>query len=30
MKSNIVGNVYNIFGPGLNPSSAKNNNMQPR
>lgn len=30
MKSNLVGNVYNIFGPGLNPSTAKNYNIIPR
>lgn len=30
MKSNILGNVLNIFGTGLNPSNAKEKNMAPR
>ena len=30
MKSNIGGNVYNIFGSGLNPSNAKERNLPPR
>jgi hypothetical protein len=30
MKSNILGNVLNIFGPGLNPSNAKEKSMTPR
>ena len=30
MKSNILGNVLNIFGAGLNPSNAKEKNMAPR
>jgi hypothetical protein len=30
MKSNIAGNVYNIFGPGMNPSNAKANSIPPR
>lgn len=30
MKSNIVGNIYNIFGSGLSPSYAKDYKIPPR
>ena len=30
MKSNVLGDVLNIFGPGLNPSNAKEKNEVPR
>lgn len=30
MKSNVLGDVLNIFGPGLNPSNAKEKNKIPR
>jgi len=30
MKSNILGDVLNIFGPGLNPDNAKDKKIIPR
>lgn len=30
MKSNVLGDVLNVFGPGLNPSNAKEQNQIPR
>ncbi len=30
MKSNVLGDILNIFGPGLNPSNAKDVNQVPR
>jgi tubby and related proteins len=30
MKSNVLGDVLNVFGPGLNPSNAKEKGVAPR
>lgn len=30
MKSNLLGDILNIFGPGLNPSNAHEKNQIPR
>jgi hypothetical protein len=30
MRSNLLGDVLNIYGPGLNPENAKNANVTPR
>ena len=30
MKSNALGDVLNVFGPGLNPSNAKEKGVEPR
>ena len=30
MKSNMMGDVLNIYGPGLNPSNAKDKHQMPR
>jgi hypothetical protein len=30
MKSNVLGDVFNIFGPGPSPSNAKEKNIPPR
>lgn len=30
MKSNVLGDMLNIYGPGLNPSNAKDKNQIPR
>ena len=30
MKSNVIGDRLDIFGPGLNPSNAKDKNVVPR
>jgi hypothetical protein len=30
MKSNVLGDVLNIYGPGLNPKNSKETNLPPR
>lgn len=30
MKSNLLGDILNIYGPGLNPSNAKDKHQIPR
>ena len=30
MKSNVLGDILNIFGPGFNPSNARDKNQVPR
>lgn len=30
MKSNVLGDVLNIFGPGYNPTNARDKNQVPR
>jgi hypothetical protein len=30
MKSNLLGDIMNIFGPGLSPSNAKDGKVVPR